>query len=321
MHRGIVRSVDRRALAHNTRRMKLRDALILGRVSNLPTVWTNVAAAAALCGYDFDDARLPLLCLGGTGLYAGGMYLNDAFDAEIDAKERPERPIPAGRVRQATVFRIGFTLLGAGIALFIAAGGWAFRGGYGDEPAFLWPPVFWPMLLACALGATIVVYNRYHKGYALSPLLMGGCRLLLYAAAGAAFTSPPPLLVWAAGGMLFSYVVGLTYVAQHEVGGRITRLWPLSCLCAPLPLALIIATKPWLTAVFIGMLSGCVALALRHIHRGEPGGIPRGVVLLIAGICLFDAALLAGAGQPILAAAAALAFLATRGLQRIVPGT
>ena len=30
--------------------------------------------------------------------YIGGMYLNDAFDRDIDARERPERPIPSGHV-------------------------------------------------------------------------------------------------------------------------------------------------------------------------------------------------------------------------------
>ena len=49
-------------------------------------------------------------------LYTGGMYLNDAFDREVDARERPERPIPSGRVRAGSVFAIGFGLLGMGIA-------------------------------------------------------------------------------------------------------------------------------------------------------------------------------------------------------------
>ena len=34
-------------------------------------------------------------------LYAAGMVLNDAFDAELDARERPERPIPSGRISRS----------------------------------------------------------------------------------------------------------------------------------------------------------------------------------------------------------------------------
>ena len=43
------------------------------------------------------------------------MYLNDAFDREIDARERPERPIPSGRIGAGPVFAIGFGLLAAGV--------------------------------------------------------------------------------------------------------------------------------------------------------------------------------------------------------------
>ena len=51
--------------------------------------------------------------------YIGGMFLNDAFDREIDAKERPERPIPSKKVKASEVFAAGFTLL-AGAVMFSA---------------------------------------------------------------------------------------------------------------------------------------------------------------------------------------------------------
>src|SRR5262245_63491269 len=47
----------------------------------------------------------------GSLFYSGGMALNDAFDAEIDARERPERPIPSGRVSRGTVLALGFGML------------------------------------------------------------------------------------------------------------------------------------------------------------------------------------------------------------------
>lgn len=77
-------------------------ALRLGRVSNLPTVWTNALAGAALAGGEpWQAAMLPLL-LALSLFYVGGMYLNDAFDRDIDARERPARPIPAGIGRGRT---------------------------------------------------------------------------------------------------------------------------------------------------------------------------------------------------------------------------
>ncbi len=41
---------------------------------------------------------LALLALASALLYAAGVVLNDVFDLERDRRERPERPLPSGRV-------------------------------------------------------------------------------------------------------------------------------------------------------------------------------------------------------------------------------
>src|SRR5260221_2068329 len=96
--------------AHN----QLRTLLILGRVSNLPTVWSNCLAGWILGG-GVQVARLIVLCAGATFLYTGGMYLNDAFDAQFDLQHRPERPIPSGAIRAATVWKWGLSWLLLGL--------------------------------------------------------------------------------------------------------------------------------------------------------------------------------------------------------------
>ena len=83
------------------------DALRLGRVSNLPTVWTNMLTGLVLAGGSLVDPRILPLLIALSLFYVGGMYLNDAFDAELDAKERPERPIPSGQISARTVFIAG----------------------------------------------------------------------------------------------------------------------------------------------------------------------------------------------------------------------
>src|SRR5689334_22435492 len=98
--------------------MRLRTALRLGRVSNLPTTWNNVIAGLVLSGAGaLAFAPTLALCCAISLLYVGGMYLNDAFDREYDARERPERPIPAGEVSAAAVFGSGFGMLALGVAL------------------------------------------------------------------------------------------------------------------------------------------------------------------------------------------------------------
>src|SRR5207245_1274760 len=65
-----------------------------------------------------------LWCLAASAcLYLGVIALNDYFDREVDAVERPERPIPSGAVPPAVAAGIGAALLAAGIALAGLAGG------------------------------------------------------------------------------------------------------------------------------------------------------------------------------------------------------
>src|SRR5208283_5330106 len=81
----------------------IRTFLVLGRISNLPTVWSNCLAAWLLAGSG-APGRFGVLCLGSTLLYTGGMFLNDAVDSAFDRQFRPERPLPSGRVRPSTVW-------------------------------------------------------------------------------------------------------------------------------------------------------------------------------------------------------------------------
>ena len=283
-------------------------ALRLGRVSNLPTVWTNVAAGVVLAGAAAPWPALLLLALAFSLSYVGGMFLNDAFDRDIDARERPERPIPAGQVAASAVFAVGYALLAAGWLLLVVV---AARAGSGWQAA----------LAGLLLAAAIVLYDAWHKGNALSPLLMGLCRVLVYAGAALAVATalPPPLL--AAMLVVLCYLVGLTYAAKQETLRRIGNAWPLGFLAVPLLLAAWLATSGWIAATCALLFIGWTLRALRLLLRRGPVDVPRAVVALIAGICLLDAVLLAGAGAPLLATIAVACFLLTLALQRHVPGT
>jgi 4-hydroxybenzoate polyprenyltransferase len=279
-----------------------RAALVLGRVSNLPTVLSNALAGLTLAGADWTPQGLAGAVLALVLFYVGGMYLNDAFDADIDARERPARPIPRGDAGRGAVFAAGFALLGLGIAAAFLAG----------------PPAG---LAGTALAAAILLYDAVHKRTALAPLIMGLCRFLAYltAALMAGGEATPALL---AGGIgLFCHVVGLTYAARQEAYDRLGSAWPLAVLAVPLAWALWSALGHPPALALWAALAASAALALRFLFRRAPGDVPRAVVTLIAAIALYDAVLVAAAGQTGLAVAAALCFPLTLALQRLVPGT
>ena len=289
----------------------LADALKLGRVSNLPTVWTNMLAGLVLAG-GLPDARIVPLLIALSLFYIGGMYLNDAFDAEIDAVERPERPIPADRVGRGTIFALGFGMLALGIVMVGAIG-------------TIWGSGVWPLLSGAALAGAITLYNWHHKANPLSPLIMGVCRMLVYITAGLCFLPglPPALLLGAV--LLLSYLIGLTYVAKQENLKQVKNLWPMLFLLAPLIYGLAQqgaqqGEQP-VALVFAVLLGLWILVALFFIKRRQPGDIPRAVVSLIAGISLVDALLIASTGATVLAMLACLGFLLTLAFQRFVPGT
>lgn len=282
--------------------MKLSVALRLGRVSNLPTVTSNVLAAVALAGGAPSGLRVAVSCVAMSMMYVAGMFLNDAFDREIDARERPERPIPSGEVRAATVFDAGFALLLGGIALTAIA---ALTSGAGGRP----------ILCAVALGALIIFYDAYHKENPLSPVVMGLCRVGVYATAGFLATRDvDPALAWGLVALL-GYLIGLTYIARQENLDRITNLWPLAVMAVPFWIAF--PHNLFAGAIYAGLLATTRrALALLGRRR-----IRDAVSLLIAGISLLDATLAANRCCWALALVALAAFGLTRLFQRVVPGT
>ena len=286
--------------------------LRLGRVSNLPTVWSNTLAGSVLAG---SAVALPPsvslgLCLALSCFYVGGMYLNDAFDREIDRRERPERPIPSGVVRASTVFAIGFSLLFAGIGSSF----WIARGldpNHGSRT----------LLAGLALAAVIVLYNLHHKRNPLSPLLMGLCRVLVYVTAACATAGAPSQAVWLGAAALLSHLIGLTYAAKQESLRVVQNLWPLGFLFLPVAYGVYLGLDAPLVLACAAAYLLWLVYALSFLVRREGRSIPGGVVRLIAGISLLDATLLAAAGAVELALVAiALAGLTRLG-QRYIPGT
>lgn len=283
--------------------MKLSTALRLGRVSNLPTVSTNVLAGLALAGAGvYPAGSTAVACLCASLLYVGGMFLNDAFDAEVDARERPERPIPSGLVRRSEVFVYGAALLLVGV-VFAAT----LSPGSG--------------LLALATAAMVVTYDVVHKRTSVAPLLMGLCRVGLYWVAAFVVVTPNVPRVALGSVVLCAYVLALTYAAAKENSTALVRIGPLVGLYAP-----VLVVGPRLHSV-LGLLCLLVFVlaTLRNNQRvrtRQPVHIRAGIGGLIAGISLLDAVWLAALDAPtpvILVALAAFALTLT--LQRFVAGT
>jgi 4-hydroxybenzoate polyprenyltransferase len=284
--------------------VKLSVALRLGRVSNLPTVTTNVLAALALSGAVAAPWTIAVICLGISLLYIAGMFLNDAFDRTVDAIERPERPIPSGQVSAAEVFGAGFALLAFGL---LAIAGVALTTGAG----------WWPIGSAIGLAALIVYYDMRHKSNPFAPLVMGLCRVGAYTTAALAGGASVDESLLVGCGLLLAYLIGLSFIARHENKSKLTQLWPLAFLIVPFVVLQPAGGGPWMFAIYLmfaGWTGRCLWLVWKHDFRTAVGG-------LIAGIALLDALFVIRADQLVLAGIACGAFVLTTILQRRVPGT
>ena len=249
---------------------KLRTLLVLGRVSNLPTVWSNCLAGWWLSGGG-NFWKLPFLLLGMSALYTGGMFLNDAFDEEFDRQRRAERPIPSGKISAGLVWRFGFGQLALGILLLFFCGKAA-------------------AAAAIILGIFILLYDFTHKVFTASPWLMGACRFWVYVIAGATGVDGLNGFPIFCGAALAFYVVGLSFVARRESFRGPVPFLPLLLLAAPVILAMTMNVGEfrlralWISAILI-LWS---ARSLRAIFAGGEINVGWIVTNLLAGIVFVD---------------------------------
>lgn len=179
------------------------------QLCRLPTVFT--AMADIFLGYLLvheailsGDGRVTefLLLLGASScLYLSGMVWNDVFDREVDAVERPARPIPSGRIPVRHAQQFGGLLMLVGVGLAAAASARS-------------------LLVAGLLVAAILMYDKTLKRTGLGPLAMGSCRFLNVLLGASTVPGPsvlavPASTVWVAMG-LGTYIVGVTWFARTE---------------------------------------------------------------------------------------------------------
>ncbi|MBF0276959.1 MAG: UbiA-like protein EboC [SAR324 cluster bacterium] len=140
------------------------------------------------------------LLLSSTGLYGGGVVLNDVFDAELDAKERPERAIPSGRVKRYEGGLLGGLCLAAGVGIAFQISSLSGT-------------------IAAVIGVAVILYNAFSKHHVFwGPLNMGICRganLLL----GISILPEKVAEFWFLALLPIIYIAAITLISRGEVHG------------------------------------------------------------------------------------------------------
>jgi 4-hydroxybenzoate polyprenyltransferase len=173
--------------------------LRLMRPANVVTAHADILAGCAAAS-TAEPLKLTFLLLATTGLYGGGIVLNDVFDAQLDSLERPERPIPSRAVTLRSAMILGGVLLSCGVAA-----------------AFLCSTL--SGLVAVAITLSAVLYDSWGKHQnVLGPINMGLCRglnlLLGMTVAGTLPANRAPFAL-----VTLCYIAGVTALSRGEVRG------------------------------------------------------------------------------------------------------
>jgi 4-hydroxybenzoate polyprenyltransferase len=292
-----------------------RAYLELLRPANVVTALGDVLAGFAIAGLRHPE-RLPWLLLGSCCLYAGGVVLNDVFDREIDRLERPERPIPSGRIRAAQAAALGAGLLVLGVGAASAANTTA-------------------LFVALAIAACVLLYDAWGKRHgAIGPLNMATCRalnlLLGVAAVPAALGG-----AWPIAAVPLLYIYAVTAISRGEVHGGSRRaagsaLMVMLAALAGLTLVIIRAETnaagrpaqegndavPALILV-AALAWRVVPLFVAALRQPQPATIRAAVKRGVLSLVLLDAALAAAFAGPAYAAAVLATGLAAGWLARM----
>ncbi|AQZ64125.1 hypothetical protein BKM31_24055 [[Actinomadura] parvosata subsp. kistnae] len=232
----------------------LRDLLELVRAPAALSVPGDVAAGAA-AGQVLGPRTVGLAC-SSVCLYWAGMAANDWADRHLDATERPERPIPSGRVSPGAALGVAVGLTAAGLTTAALAGGRR------------------ALAVAVPLAGAIWAYDLVAKNTPAGPLVMAACRgldVLLGATAKPPpqRPTPPPRGLALLRGLALSQRSAPPRSRASSRGlallGRLVPAPPVpaspsDALAAALPAALTIAAHTYL---------------LTHLSQGETSGTAR----------------------------------------------
>lgn len=265
----------------------LRGYLRLARPANLPTAAADIFAGAAIAGIisysePISMSYMPLVYLvfSTIFLYAGGVALNDVFDYELDAVERPERPIPSGLIPLKSAALFGSVLLLIGV--FLAFQVHLVSG-----------------CIAAVLAFAIVLYDSFSKKYDfLGPFNMGLCRslnLLLGMSVLGYITN------WWYGVIPLVYIFAITLISRGEVHGNNKNhiIWAGILyglvIFGVVTMVLFETDQILQTIPFLLLFAFLVFKPLMNAYRSNsPSNIKKAVIAGVLSLIVLDAALAVG---------------------------
>ncbi|MCU0567022.1 MAG: UbiA-like protein EboC [Oculatellaceae cyanobacterium Prado106] len=279
--------------------------LQLMRPANIVTAWADILVGCAISGIitttipgeslslswqvplllpslESLPVNLPYLLLATTGLYGGGVVLNDLCDAAIDTQERPERPIPSQRASMSGAMILASSLFAIGIAAAAQV-------------------TLLSTVIAICIAVAAGVYNAIAKHHTLwGPLNMGLCRGGNWLLG----VSLVPNMVTERGWMALIpllYIAAITAISQGEVWGGHKRTGAIALALLGIVFSSVLALAMLSNFYLLAALPFVLLFAVRVLppfiqtaREPVPDRIRKAVKTGVLSLILLDAAVASG---------------------------
>ena len=269
-------------------RSNLKDYLILVRLPNLFTLPTNVLVGYAIVSPITMTSYIQVLLLVTISilLYCVGLILNDIYDYNIDKKERPNRPLPSGKVsrRAAIGLVITFSILALSLSFIISVT---------------------TFVISSIILITIIGYDKFLKKTRAGPFTLGAARVmnvLLGASVdfGNIGSYPHIIILTFVLSITFVYVSLIGIISRYEVRGfpKDSKLLLIPATVGAIIFLIVLFSYAGLfkyeSLITLAFFSFIMGITFYKFQKNDSVGIQLIVKRMIMSIIVLDSSFLSG---------------------------
>ncbi|MDW0174668.1 MAG: UbiA family prenyltransferase [Nitrososphaeraceae archaeon] len=270
--------------------VSIKDYLALVRLPNLFTLPSNIlvgmATVSSLAFTLTSFSQFLLLVTISVLLYCVGIVLNDLYDFDIDKKERPNRPLPSGKIsrRSAIVLVAIFSTLALILSLQVS---------------------FSTLVISSILFSVIFGYDKYLKNTHAGPFTIASARvmnILLGTSVSLRSVDSYSQIVTLTFILIitFVYVSLIGFISRYEVHGFSdnTKLLLPPAIVATVISSIILFTLMGFfkleSLIILSLFSFIMIISFSRIYRRDSGRTQQIVRNMILSIIVLDSTFLTG---------------------------
>ncbi|MDW0246190.1 MAG: UbiA family prenyltransferase [Nitrososphaeraceae archaeon] len=270
--------------------VSIKDYLALVRLPNLFTLPSNIlvgmATVSSLAFTLTSFSQFLLLVTISVLLYCVGIVLNDLYDFDIDKKERPNRPLPSGKIsrRSAIVLVAIFSTLALILSLQVS---------------------FSTLVISSILFSVIFGYDKYLKNTHAGPFTIASARvmnILLGTSVSLRSVDSYSQIVTLTFILIitFVYVSLIGFISRYEVHGFSdnTKLLLPPAIVATVISSIILFTLMGFfkleSLIILSLFSFIMIISFSGIYRRDSGRTQQIVRNMILSIIVLDSTFLTG---------------------------